>query len=108
MEFVEQALQAISDWLDLGIFAFFAAFFKELVAWLVIAKIKIMIFTITFSWEVAKVIIFNLHLSNFIQTAWNSFDSITMGYLSFFKIPDCINVMVQAYITRLTLAVMGW
>lgn len=108
MDAIAQALQVISDWLDLGIYDFFGQVFKELVAWIVIAKIKFQLWALTFSWEVAKTIIFNLHLTDYIQLAWNSFDSTTLGYLNFFKIPEALNILMQAYITRLTLAVMGW
>lgn len=108
MEFIEQALQVISDWFDLGIFDFFTQVFKQIVAYLVVAQIKFKIWAITFSWEVAKTILFNLHLSSVIQASWNTLDSQTLGYLNFFRVPESLNILIQAVITRMTLNLMGW
>lgn len=108
MDTLIEGIQFILDWLNNGIFLFFDEFFKQLVAWLVVAKLQFMLWTLQFSWGVASTIIVNLNLGAYIQQAFASLDSQLLGYLNFFKIPESINLILQAYITRLTLTVMGW
>lgn len=111
MEFFDQVIDGIQffiDWFQTGIYEFFEDLFKELVAWLVISFIKFKIWALGFSWEVAKTIMFNLNVGSYISTAFNALDSKLVAYLTFFRVPDGLNLIIQAYFTRLTLMVMGW
>lgn len=108
METITQAFQWLIDFFNTGIYLFFEDLLKEAVAWLVISKIEFQIWSLGFSWDVAKTIMFNLNVSGYIQSAWSSLDGRTLGYLTFFRVPDALNLLIQAYITRITLAVMGW
>ena len=111
MEFINQildGLQFIIDWFQTGIYTFFEELLKEAVAWLVIAKIKFQIWALTFSWEVAKTIMFNLNIGSYIQSAYATLDPTLMGYLNYFRVPESLNLITQALITRLTLNVTGW
>jgi hypothetical protein len=100
----------IANWLngDEGIYAFFEELLQEAVAWMVIAKLEFMLWSMKFSWGVAKEIIFNLGIGDYISNGFGRLDPMLMGYVNFFKIPEAVNMLVQAYITRLTLRVMGW
>jgi hypothetical protein len=108
METIIEGIQLFIDWMNTGIYVFFEDLLKEAVAWFVIAKIKFQIWALTFAWEVAKTIIFNLNIGMYIEQSFSQIDSMTMGYLNFFRIPDCVNLLVQAAVTRITLSVMGW
>jgi hypothetical protein len=103
-------IQWIADWLngDTGIYAFFEELLQEAVAWMVIAKLEFMLWTLQFSWGVAKQIMFNLGLGEYLSEAFRGLDPKLMGYLNFFRVPESVNMLVQAYITRFTLRVMGW
>ena len=109
-ESIFDALQFIADWFvtDTGIYGFFEELLQELVAWIVIAKLEFTLWTLKFSWGVAQQIMFNLGIGSYISQAFNGIDSVLMGYLNFFRIPESINMIVQALITRVTLRVMGW
>lgn len=111
MEFINDIIDGVYffiEWIQVGIYTFFEDLLKELVAWIVISKIKFQIWALTFSWDVAKTIIFNLNIGSYINTAYNSLDSVLLAYLNYFRVPDAINLIIQALVTRMTLNVMGW
>lgn len=91
-----------------GIYDFVEEVMQELVAWIVIAKLQGMLFMMEFSWGVAKQIMINLNIGDYIQEGFSGLDPVLMGYLNFFRIPESINLIVQAIGTRLTLTLMGW
>lgn len=103
-------IQWLVDWFngDEGIYDFFEDLLEEAVAWMVIAKLEFMLWTLKFSWGVAKEVMFNLGIGDHIASAFSSLDSTLMGYVNFFRIPEAVNILVQAYITKFTLRVMGW
>lgn len=111
METVKQILEGIRfiiDWFYTGIYDFIIEVFEELVAWIVVAKLQTMLFLMEFSWGVAKQIMFNLNIGDYISMGFSTIDPVLMGYLNFFRVPESINLIVQAIVTRLTLRVMGW
>lgn len=111
MEFLDTIVDGIIwiiDFLYVGIYSFIVEMLQELTAWLVIAKLKAMLFTMEFSWGVARQIMVNLNIGDYIQQGFSNLDPVLMGYLNFFRVPESINLIVQAIATRLTLAVMGW
>lgn len=111
MDFINSIVDGINyllDWLQNGIYVFFEDWFKEAVAWFVIAQIKFKIWAVQFSWEVAKTIMLNLNIGGLLQSGFNQVDPVLLGYLNYFRVPESINLIVQALLTRLTLAVMGW
>lgn len=102
------SLQWIIDYLYTGIYEFAEQLLQELTAWLVIAKLKGMIIMMEFSWGVAQQIMVNLDIGDYIQQGFSELDPVLMGYLNFFRVPESINLIVQAICTRLTLTLMGW
>ncbi|HEX8376762.1 MAG TPA: DUF2523 family protein [Pedobacter sp.] len=108
MESFFEAIKYILDWFSSGIYLFFEEWFKEAVAWFVVATVKAKIWAVGFSWDVAKIVLQNLGLSQYISSAWAGLDSQVLGYVTFFRIPDALNIIFQAYVTRLTLVIMGW
>jgi len=111
MEFIDTIVDGITwiiDFIYVGIYKFIEEIMQELVAWLVIAKLQSMLFLMEFSWGVAKQIMVNLNIGDYIQMGFNGLDPVLMGYLNFFRVPESINLIVQAIATRVTLKVMGW
>lgn len=98
----------IRNWLNHDVYGFFEETMQELVAWFVIAKLEFMLWTIQFSWGVAKQIMFNFGVGDYVAEAFSGLDPVLMGYLNFFRIVEAINMIIQAVITRITLKVMGW
>lgn len=111
MELLYQIVDGITflvEWIYIGIYEFIEEVMQELVAWLVIAKLKATLVLMEFSWGVAKQIMVNLNIGEYIDEGFSSLDPVLMGYLNFFRVPESINMIVQAIATRVTLKVMGW
>jgi hypothetical protein len=111
MEILQSIFDGVTffvDFLYVGIYEFIEEVMQELVAWLVIAKLQTMLFLMEFSWGVAKQILINLNIGSYIQQGFTSLDPVLMGYLNFFRVPESLNLIVQAIATRVTLKVMGW
>lgn len=111
MDFLQPIFDGITwmiDFMYIGIYQFVEEILQQLVAWLVIAKLQGMLFLMEFSWGVAKQIMINLNIGDYIQQGFNSLDPVLMGYLNFFRVPEALNLIIQAIGTRVTLKVMGW
>lgn len=111
IQFFDDVIQALGVFVDFilnGIYVFFEELLKQLVSYLVISFIKFKIWALQFSWEVAKTIMTNLSVGDYIDIALSQLDSVLIAYLNFFRVLDALNLIIQAYITRLTLYVMGW
>lgn len=111
MEFIQNILDGVTwfiDYLYVGIYQFVEEILQQLVAWLVIAKLQGMLFMMEFSWGVAKQIMINLNVGEYIQHGFSNLDPVLMGYLNFFRVPESLNLIIQAIGTRVTLSVMGW
>lgn len=111
MDFISQIIDAlifIRDFIYTGVYEFVEEIMQELVAWLVIAKLQAMLFLMEFSWGVAQQIMVNLNVGDYINDGFSQLDPVLMGYLNFFRVPESLNLIVQAIATRVTLRVMGW
>lgn len=96
-------LNAIYIWLTEGIYAFFT----ELVTW-ALKKYLIYYYETTkwgleFAWGIAESLIDELNLSEDLMTAFSALPLSTQQILSFFKIPEFLNLMMSALGTRLVL-----
>lgn len=111
MEMLFEIIEGIRffvEWIYTGIYTFIEEFLQELVAWLVIAKLQGMLVLMEFSWGVAKQIMVNLNIGEYIDQGFSNLDPVLMGYLNFFRVPESLNLIVQSIATRVTLRVMGW
>lgn len=82
----------------------------EFVAYL-ISKISIFVLTATlkmmvFSWDVAKQIMVDLKISTMLAGLYSHFNSQILDILLWLKIPDFINNVITAYITRYVMRFM--
>ncbi|PCK00933.1 MAG: hypothetical protein COA42_23690 [Alteromonadaceae bacterium] len=98
--------QLVSDWLNNDVYTFFDSAFIKITSWYVIWMMESQIVFLKFSWDVAKEVIESLNLSDSINDAWGTVDSTTMGYITFFKLPECLNILMNAYVTRLVMAIL--
>lgn len=102
------AIQYFLNWFSTGIYEFAEQAFKEATAWYVVAVVKAKIYMVGFAWDVAKIVLENIGLSQFVNSAWGALSPKLIGYLTFFKVPDALNIVIQAYATRFVLNVIGW
>jgi hypothetical protein len=99
--------QEIQDFRSTGIYHFFVEWFAETMKWFYVGWYKSKLFAITFAYDVAKEILTSLNMSRMIETAFNSLDSRVMQIVTFFRIPEAINIILSAYTTRMVLTFMG-
>lgn len=102
-----ETLQHIYDWYTTGIYEFATAAMAQITEWMVIGFIKTKIFMVTFFWDIAKNILINLGLSQLIEQSWSTIPPNVMGALSFFKLPEAVNILLQAITTRFSLRFFG-
>jgi beta-mannanase len=90
-----------------GIYDLIVKWFAQFIISAQISMVKFKIFSLVFAWDVAKEIINQLSVSSYLQQAYNSLDSRIISLLNFFKIPDAINIILSARITKFVLKFMG-
>jgi hypothetical protein len=99
--------QDIEDMRSTGIYQFFTKFFAEFLKWSAVGWFKFKLQALTFSWDVASEILSSLNVSEQIETAFGQLDSNIVSIISFFRIPEAINIILSAYTTRLVMTFIG-
>ena len=103
------------EWLGEFFNSFFSDIYQLIVkfgAWLsiklVIAWVEFKLFLLTFTWDVAKEIIVNLHFSELISASFNSLPDTMRSLLLYLHIDKGLAIITQAFVTRFLLSIMGW
>jgi hypothetical protein len=99
--------QQITDFRETGIYNFFVQWFAEFMKWFYVGWYKSKLMAITFAYDVAQEILTSLNLSSQIDSAFGMLDSKVVGVISFFRIPEGLNIIFSAYMTRMVLTFMG-
>ena len=86
----------------------FPGFFAHIYAWLVIWWIELKIVALQYTWQIAQVVLIQLDISGPLNAAWASLDSELLGYITYFRLPEAFNIIINARITRFILNMMGW
>lgn len=89
----------INSWLE--------SVFIELSSWVVVWYINAKIYAIQVAWSIAQSVLANTNISALIKNAWSGLDSTLVGYLTFFRLPEAINIMLQAHVTRFSMRLLG-
>lgn len=84
----------------------FDSFFDRAVLWLVITYFEIKLHAFKFAATLAQALIQNVGLANTIQMAWSSIDSRIVSVLNYCRVPDALNLILSAYVTRFILAMV--
>lgn len=84
----------------------FDSFFDRAVLWLMITYFEIKLESFKFAAQLAELVIQNVGLSNVIQSAWSSIDSRIVSVLNYCRVPDALNLILSAYVTRFILAMV--
>lgn len=98
-------LQAIADWFTTGIYQFVVDATGWLFSTAILLWIKIQTDGIEFAWSVAKSILNNLGVQSYLSSFWGMLPEKVAQGLYFFKIPESINLLLTAFVTRF---VMSW
>jgi len=95
-----EGIQALYDFMTVGAYTFIQEIFAELIIWTVTWWFKIKIASLTFMWGVAAAMMDQLYITALLDQYWGQLDSGFLGFMSRYKIPDAINLVVNAQITR--------
>jgi hypothetical protein len=74
--------------------------YAEFIKAYLISEIEFKIFMLKFAWDVAKELLTSLNISPLIASAWSQLDSRVLQFITFFRIPEGINLLISAYTTR--------
>lgn len=61
------------------------------------------IVALQFTWQVAQAMIDQMGISSTLDQAWASVDNQVIQTFTALKIPDCVNILIQAWLTRFVL-----
>jgi hypothetical protein len=99
-DFIVNWFTFIAEWISTGIYTFFTSAFAALVEWLTLVMIKWTIYATGFAWDVAKVIIQDLQLSQRLDSAWAAVPGDISSALNFFRVPEAVNMLLSSVATR--------
>ena len=103
MEQLLDGIQFLSDFFGgFGEFSFFQSITSHVLIW----WLKVKLAGVVYAWGVAQAIIVNIGISSQLNSAWSSIDSTLMSYLTVLKIPDAINVLLSAQVTRFVMGLL--
>ena len=100
--------QTVSDFLTTGIYTYTVKAFAFLVKWLTVAFWTIKLMVLNFSYDVAQELILSLNLSETLDFAWGALESRTLSMLTFFRVPEAVNMVLSASITKFVFRMMGF
>ncbi|HBL02210.1 MULTISPECIES: DUF2523 family protein [Aeromonas] len=103
------------EWLGEFFNSFFADIYQLAVqfgAWLAIRLavqwVEFKLFLLTFTWDVAKEILVNVHFSELLSSSFNSLPPTMKGILLYIHLDKGLTILTQAFVTRFMLNMMGW
>jgi accessory cholera enterotoxin len=96
------------DFIYTGIYDFLTEWTAYAIIKSTIAYIDFKIFIIRFAWDRAKQILQQLNLSNAINNAFSSLDGNVFTVLSFLHVPETINLILMALVTKFVLRFLGF
>jgi len=103
MDWLLVPVTQIIEFITNGVYDLIIEAYAFLVIKLTLFYIESMIFSISFSWDVAKEVFQQLGITNALSQAWSYLDSETLSTLTFFGIPDVVNILTNALLTSYVL-----
>ncbi|OZG70419.1 hypothetical protein BTA51_26035 [Hahella sp. CCB-MM4] len=108
MDAIFEFFNTITDWLTTDQYSFW----EELVAYVLVQvtiwKIEFMIWSMQFSWGVAHAILDQLNISAQINQLWGNADATVAGWLTFLRVPDAMNMVLSAGVTKFVMRMVGF
>jgi len=105
MEFIADFFNALWQFYD-SISDFATDILVKVSAWYVIWVTKAKIYFVGFSWNVAQEVLNQLNISATINQYWGAIDSGVMGAVTFLRIPEALNIILNAQLTRYVMGVL--
>lgn len=102
-EFLTESYNSFVEFMNSGFYELVTEVLAVITQYYVIGLIEAKIFFIGIAWGIAENILVNLQLSQMINDAWGALDSDLIAYLTFFRLPEALNIIIQASVTRFVL-----
>lgn len=105
-------MESIIEFLNMGIEALnnagdnFDSFADRATYWGVITYLKGKLLMLEIAYGVASVMLENVGISAFLENAWSQLDSSTLSVFTYLRIPEGLNAIVSAAVTRFVLDLM--
>lgn len=99
--------QDIDDIRSTGIYEFVTKFFAEYIKWAIVGWYKFKLQGVIFAYDIATEILSSINLSEQIDKAFSSLDSQVVQIISYFRIPEALNIVFSAYTTRVVMNFLG-
>ncbi|HEY8034241.1 MAG TPA: DUF2523 family protein [Methylobacter sp.] len=100
--------QQISDFTSFGVYNLLSQFTAWFIKWYLVAWYKAKLTALMFSYSVAQELITSLNLSDYLDSAWGSLESRTASTLAFFRIPEAVNMILSAAVTKFVFRFLGF
>ena len=94
---------AIFQFLTTGIVEFFISLGNYILDSLTCLFLKIALLMLNFLWAIIKMLLIDLNLSSKLASAFGDLNSDVLKMVIFFRIPEAINMILAAFITRFVL-----
>lgn len=107
MSFLLEFFNSIIAFINVGIFEGFETMLQHMTASFILKVLEFKLYMVQFSWGVAQQLITQLNLSTYINQAWSQVDQTLVGTLTYFRIPEGINLVLSAGITKFVLRFMN-
>lgn len=108
MDAIIAFMDSISDWLEQDQYTFFEDLIGYLVIQATIAKVQFMLWSVQFSWGVAQSVLDQLTIGTQIEAIWAATDSAVLSWLSYFKVPQALNMILTAGTTKFVMRMVGF
>lgn len=82
------------------------SYWERLVIWIIISYLELKLYMLELAYDLAAQIISAVGLSEAIQSAWSSLPPATASTLTYLRVPEAINMIMSAYVTRFILGLM--
>jgi hypothetical protein len=103
---MDEAIQAVVTFFNSGLWEWLENALVSITSYYVLWQLKAQILFVGFSWEVAKNILNILSVSDLLTDSWSSLDNDVLNMITYFKIPESINVLLNAVVTRFVLSTL--
>lgn len=100
--------QTVSDFFNVGIYDLLTKFVAWCIKWYLVAWVKAKITGLTFAWAVAQELITSLDLATYLNAAWSALDSRVLSMLVFFRVPEAVNLLLSAAVTKFVFRILGF
>lgn len=101
IEFLNMTLDGLSNAGDQ-----FDSWADRATLWALVAYLNIKLTMLEFAYDVASVLLESVGISEYLETAWSQLDSATLSVFTYLKIPEGLNAILSAAVTRFVMDLM--